>query len=174
MSIGSYPRVTVQGTGAANNIQNGLGLMVLNPSTGKYEAATAATFAGGGGGDATAANQTAQIDEAQTANGFLDDILNLGLYYDGNYAGYLLDEIKNNTYNGTSGQSIASLLFWDDSGQSTASLLNDIKTSLSLINAELTSLNTAIIDGSQRVVIQDTAGDTVNVNTSGHLETHNN
>jgi hypothetical protein len=175
MAIGSYPRVTVQGTGAANNIQNGLGLMVLNPSTNKYEAATAATFSGGGGGgDATAANQTSQITEAQTANGFLDDILNLGLYYDGNYGGYLLDEIKNNTYNGTSGQSIASLLFWDDSGQSTASLLNDIKTSLSLINAELTSLNTALTDGSARVVIQDTAGDIALVNSSGQLEVKTN
>jgi hypothetical protein len=76
MAIGSYPRVTVQGTGAANNIQNGLGLMVLNPSTGKYEAATASTFGGGGGGggDATAANQTTQIGEATTTNSKLGAI----------------------------------------------------------------------------------------------------
>ena len=85
MAIGSYPRVTVQGTGATNNIQNGLGLMVLNPSTSKYEAATAATFSGGGGGgDATAANQTSQIALATTLNGdtvaanaLLTDIKNL-------------------------------------------------------------------------------------------------
>ena len=84
MAIGSYPRVTVQGTGATNNIQNGLGLMVLNPSTSKYEAATAATFSGGGGGDATAANQTSQITLATTLNGdtvagnaLLTDIKNL-------------------------------------------------------------------------------------------------
>jgi hypothetical protein len=76
MAIGSYPRVTVQGTGATNNIQNGLGLMVLNPSTSKYEAATAATFAGGGGGgDATAANQTTQIGEATTTNTNLTEIV---------------------------------------------------------------------------------------------------
>jgi hypothetical protein len=76
MAIGSYPRVTVQGTGATNNIQNGLGLMVLNPSTQKYEAATAATFAGGGGGggDATAANQATQISQATDTNSFLSTI----------------------------------------------------------------------------------------------------
>jgi len=60
MPVTSYPRVTVQGTGAAQNTQNGNALMVLNPSTNLYEAATAATFAGGGG-SATAANQTSQI-----------------------------------------------------------------------------------------------------------------
>ena len=46
--------------------------MLLNPSTGKYESATASTFnAGGGGGDATAANQATQISEAQTTNSYL-------------------------------------------------------------------------------------------------------
>jgi hypothetical protein len=75
MSIGSYPRVTVQGTGKANNTQNGLGLMLFNSTTQQYEAATAATFAGGGGGgDATAANQSTQITEAQTTNNNLTDI----------------------------------------------------------------------------------------------------
>jgi hypothetical protein len=74
MSIGSYPRVTVQGTGKANNTQNGLGLMLFNSTTQQYEAATAATFAGGGGGgDATAANQATQITEAQTTNSYLFD-----------------------------------------------------------------------------------------------------
>ena len=68
MPISSYPRVTVQGTGTAQNTQNGSALMVVNPSTGKYEAATAATFGGGGGGDATAANQTTQISLATTLN----------------------------------------------------------------------------------------------------------
>lgn len=69
MPVSSYPRVTVQGTGTAQNTQNGSALMVVNPSTGKYEAATAATFSGGGGGDATAANQTSQINLATTLNG---------------------------------------------------------------------------------------------------------
>jgi len=69
MPVSSYPRVTVQGTGTAQNTQNGSALMVVNPSTGKYEAATAATFGGGGGGDATAANQTSQINLATTLNG---------------------------------------------------------------------------------------------------------
>lgn len=74
MPVSSYPRVTVQGTGAAQNPQNGQALMILNPSTGKYEAATSSTFAGGGGGggDATAANQTTQINEAQSTNTKLD------------------------------------------------------------------------------------------------------
>jgi hypothetical protein len=46
MAISSYPRVTVQGTGNANNTQNGIALMVFNPTTNKYEAATAVTFGG--------------------------------------------------------------------------------------------------------------------------------
>jgi hypothetical protein len=76
MAIGSYPRVTVQGTGNANNPQNGQGLMIFNPSTQRFEAATAATFAGGGGGggDATAANQTTQISVANTTNSILNSI----------------------------------------------------------------------------------------------------
>ena len=84
MAITSYPRTTVQGSGVTQNPQNGIGLMVLNPSTQKYEAATAATFSGGGGGDATAANQTSQITLATTLNGdtvaanaLLTDIKNL-------------------------------------------------------------------------------------------------
>jgi len=72
MALGSYPRVTVQGTGNTNNPQNGYGLMVFNSTTGKYEAATTSTFGGGGGGgDATAANQATQITEAQTTNNYL-------------------------------------------------------------------------------------------------------
>lgn len=74
MSINSYPRVTVQGTGPVNNPQNGQSLMVLNPSTGKYEAATTATFSGGGGGgDATANNQNTQIDIANQQLDFASD-----------------------------------------------------------------------------------------------------
>jgi len=64
MPVSSYPRVTVQGTGTPQNPQTGSALMVVNPSTGKYEAATAATF-GGGGGDATAANQVITNDLLQ-------------------------------------------------------------------------------------------------------------
>jgi len=74
MAIGAYPRTTVQGTGNAQNTQSGYGLMIFNATTQKYEAATAATFAAGGGGDATAANQTTQINEAQTANSYLTSI----------------------------------------------------------------------------------------------------
>ena len=76
MPVSSYPRFTVQGTGAQNNTQNGTAVMVLNPSTNKYEAATAATFGGGGGaGGATAANQTTQITVANDANVFLSNLL---------------------------------------------------------------------------------------------------
>jgi hypothetical protein len=78
MAIGAYPRTTVQGTGNEQNTQSGYGLMIFNPATLKYEAATASTFAGGGGGDATAANQTTQINEAQITNQQLD-LLNGGV-----------------------------------------------------------------------------------------------
>lgn len=72
MAISAYPRTAVQGSTANGNPQNGLSLMLLNSTTGQYEAATSDTFAGGGGGgDATAANQVTQINEAQTTNSLL-------------------------------------------------------------------------------------------------------
>lgn len=46
MSITSYPRVTIQGTGNVNNPQNGFGTMVWNTATSRYELLTAQTFAG--------------------------------------------------------------------------------------------------------------------------------
>jgi hypothetical protein len=114
MPISSYPRVTVQGTGTAQNTQNGSALMVVNPSTGRYEAATAATFSGGGGGggDATAANQTTQIEEAIAQTSFLNDVKNTNSNIETytnqtqtflvdpaseNTAGTLLGQIQNNT-----------------------------------------------------------------------------
>ena len=139
MAIGSYPRVTVQGTGATNNIQNGLGLMVLNPSTSKYEAATAATFSGGGGGgDATAANQDTQIDAAIETNGFLQAIQDY-LIYDGN--------------------PIATLLYSTTAAQSAASLLNDIKNLL-------TDIKTAQTSSVQKTQIVDASGNAVNVTSN--------
>lgn len=153
MAITSYPRVTLQGSGPSQNPQNGTGLMVLNPSTNKYEAVTASTFSGGGGGDATAANQTTQIDQGTETNGFLQAIQDY-LIYDGN--------------------PIAQLLYSNTASKSNADLLNDINTTLGLINAELISLNSALTDGSARVVIQDTSGDTVLVNSSGQLEVKTN
>jgi hypothetical protein len=84
MSVSSYPRVTIQGTGNLNNPQNGLGLMIYNPTSQRYEAATAATFGGGGGGggDATAANQTTQINLATTANNNFTASTNNGVLTD--------------------------------------------------------------------------------------------
>jgi hypothetical protein len=71
MAIASYPRVTVQGSGIGQNVQNGQALMLYNAITGKYEAATSATFGGGGGlppNAATASNQTTQIAAAVELN----------------------------------------------------------------------------------------------------------
>lgn len=110
MAITSYPRVTIQGSGAAQNPQNGQGLMILNPSTGLYEAATAATFAGGGGGggDATAANQSTQITEAQTNNTILGGVETE------------LQNLNNNT--ATSANQSTQI----NEAQATNSLLNDV------------------------------------------------
>jgi hypothetical protein len=156
MAIGSYPRVIVQGTGATNNIQNGLGLMVLNPSTGKYEAATAATFSGGGGGgDATAANQTEQIDIATESNSFLDSINNNGLYYDGTYAAQYLEQIRQYTES-TSNSLIAY-------GKPNAEYLNDIAMTLIDVKNLLTDIKNAQTNGNQRTVLQDSSGNLVSV-----------
>ena len=61
MAISSYPRTIQNGQLAANGNQNaGTGLMLYDSASGTYIAATPSTFAGGGG-SATAANQTSQI-----------------------------------------------------------------------------------------------------------------
>ena len=134
MPVSSYPRVTVQGTGASQNPQNGQALMILNPSTGKYEAATSSTFAGGGGG-ATAANQTTQITEAQSTNTKLDTsnsntaIIAARLYE--NVAGFsaaqLLEIIKNYNFNNAASESIAELVYNSSVNKSIATLLEDIR-----------------------------------------------
>lgn len=132
MAISAYPRTAVQGTGAGTNKQNGLSLMLLNSTTGEYEAATSSTFAGGGGGgDATAANQTTQIG--------------------------LETSINDRLFEPTSGFSAAQLLGF------IANLLTSTNNELGQIRNELISLNTAIVDGSQRVVIQSANGNTVDV-----------
>ena len=132
MAISSYPRVAVQGSAANSNPQNGLSLMLLNSSTGQYEAATSSTFAGGGGGGgATAANQTTQIS--------------------------LETSINDRLLEPTSGYSAAQLLGF------IANLLTSTNNDLGQIRNELISLNTAIVDGSQRVVIQSVNGNTVDV-----------
>ena len=130
MAISSYPRVAVQGSAANSNPQNGLSLMLLNSTTGQYEAATSSTFAGGGG-DATAANQTTQIG--------------------------LETSINDRLFEPTSGYSAAQLLGF------IANLLTSTNNDLGQIRNELISLNTAITDGSQRVVIQSVNGNTVDV-----------
>jgi lipopolysaccharide export LptBFGC system permease protein LptF len=143
MAIGSYPRVTVQGTGATNNIQNGLGLMVLNPSTGKYEAATAATFAGGGGGgDATAANQTTQINEAQTSNNYLSDV--------STYTNLM--QSYNIAY-----------------GKPTAEYLNDIALTLIDIKNLLTDIKNNQTNATQKTQVVSSTGTSANVNESNAL-----
>jgi hypothetical protein len=69
MAISAYPRVAVTNSKSATNPPNGLSLMLVNPSTGNYEPATSATFAGGGGGGgATATNQVEQIGLAEAGN----------------------------------------------------------------------------------------------------------
>lgn len=188
MSIGSYPRVTVQGTGAANNIQNGLGLMLLNPSTGQYEAATASTFAGGGGGgDATAANQSIQISEAQTSNISLANIDtqtkntrdNLIDSVSGNTVGFNAELISSRLYNSAIGESIAQLLFNSNANTSISNLLYDTTLNrsaaeiLKFILQELQSINTNLTNGSQSTQITQ-GGNVANVNGSNQLEVKSN
>ena len=148
MAITSYPRVTIQGTGPSQNPPNGQGLMLLNPSTNKYEPATASTFSGGGGGgDATSANQTTQINEAiaQTSylndvknntniltesNLFLDSIINSGLYYDGTYAAQYLYQIRIHTESinkFTNWNTFSSKIYHNGSGTTTFQLNDAVR-----------------------------------------------
>jgi hypothetical protein len=182
MPVSSYPRTAVQGSTNTNNPQNGVGLMLFNNSTQQYEAATAATFGGGGGGgDATAANQTTQIagqttqiTEAVTANTYLDFINqqtkdtrdNLFDNGAGLNVAQLAQIIRDNTFDNVANRSVAQLLYDVGNSQSVAGALQDIKTTLGLINNELISLNGAITNGSQRTVLQDSSGNVVNVTSN--------
>ena len=181
MPVSSYPRTAVQGSTNANNPQNGVGLMLYNNSTQQYEAATSATFGGGGGGDATAANQSTQITEAQLANIRLynieletkatkDNLFDSGA---GSSAAQLLELIRANTFEITANRSIAELLYSTSAGQTAASLLNDIKTTLGLINTELQSINTNLTNGNQSTQITQ-GGNVANVNGSNQLEIKSN
>jgi hypothetical protein len=136
MPISSYPRVTVQGTGTAQNTQNGSALMVVNPSTGQYEAATAATFGGGGGGDATAANQATQISLATSLNSY-NFIFGKGTAEYLNDQGFVLLDIKN--------------------------LLTDIKTLETDIKTLLTDIKNNQTTSVQTTQIVDASGNSVNV-----------
>jgi hypothetical protein len=146
MAISAYPRTAVQGSTASGNPQNGLSLMLLNSTSGQYEAATSATFAGGGGGggDATAANQTSQINLATSLNS------------------YLLDS--------TTGYSAVTMLgFIAGLLNDLNSKVQLSNTDLGNIRNELISLNQAIISGEQVTqIIGD--GNIAFVNASNELK----
>lgn len=141
MAIGSYPRVTVEGTGPSQNPQNGQGLMLLNPSTGLYESATASTFSGGGGGDATAANQATQITEAQTTNLGLGDI------------SFFTQGTKDNLFDNDSGNSNAILT------RQTRDEVVDVNTKLEVIR-KYSAFNTFY----SKVFEDHEAGNTISLN----------
>lgn len=154
MAISSYPRVAVQGSAANSNPQNGLSLMLLNPSTGQYEAATSSTFSGGGsggGGGATAANQTIQINEVGNTNNLLTTI---------NNQIPLLATLQEQLNGNNSLNSIVSFLPALDT------YLYSIKTLIEFSNQLLTDIRKNQIDGSQRVVIQSTTGNVVDVDAA--------
>lgn len=128
MAITSYPRVTIDGTSPSQNPPNGQGLMLLNPSTGLYEPATASTFSGGGGGDATSANQSTQIAEAQTTNQYLLDSGS------GNSVAQLAELIRINTFENNASKSVAELLYDTSKSQSVSDVLQIILSITQSIN----------------------------------------
>ncbi|MBW7844866.1 MAG: hypothetical protein H3C45_04345 [Bacteroidia bacterium] len=112
MAISSYPRTIVQNSEKNNNPENGLSLMIFDTVSQKYKAATDATFTGGGG-DATAANQTLQIVEAQLTNTLLSTAVSNGKSLaDLDTALSLLNAILVQINGGTHG----SILYSSDSG----------------------------------------------------------
>lgn len=159
MAISAYPRTAVQGTGAGTNKQNGLSLMLLNSTTGEYEAATSSTFAGGGGGggDATAANQTTQIDAANITN---DRLINPS-------SGETISQLL---FSDDASRSIAQLLFDNNSGYSAVELLgfianlaDQIRALLVTANNSLANMENVLVDGTQRTAIIGTNGVAVDV-----------
>ena len=167
MAISAYPRTAVQNSKSNTNKPNGLSLMIVDPVTGEYTPATAATFAGGGGGGggATATNQLTQISEAIITNS------------------RLLHPVSNETitqllFNDVAGKSIAQLLWNNDIGVSAADLLERLLAQTVNTNGYLTqiigilgTISSNLTNGKQRVVIQDTSGNTANVTGENALLT---
>jgi hypothetical protein len=139
----------VQGTGTAQNTQNGQALMLVNPSTGKYEAATAATFGGGGGGgDATAANQSTQISEAIQSNLYLNNVeLNTAVSPNGNKISQLLEA--------SSGATAANLLDNIKATQLSINKTTKWNTFSSKIYHNDSGTNTFQLNGAVKVVFHD-------------------
>lgn len=152
MAISAYPRTAVQGSKAAANPQNGLSLMLLNPATNEYEAATSTTFGGGGGaGGATAANQTTQITAANTTNDLLLESVS-------GYSAAQLLGFTTNLLNNLNAKN-------QEGADSTAKLLYDIKQIL-------TDISSNQINGSAMSMLVDTGGNIVAV-TSNALQVKN-
>lgn len=123
MAISSYPRTIVQNSKKNNNPENGLSLMIFDTVSQKYKAATDATFTGGGGGDATAANQTLQITEAQNTNALLSTTVSNGKSLaDLDTALSLLNAILVQINGGTHG----SILYSSDSGAVTGKTIKKL------------------------------------------------
>lgn len=124
MAISSYPRTIVQNSEKNNNPENGLSLMIFDTVSQKYKAATDATFTGGGGGgDATAANQTLQIVEAQSTNALLSTTVSNGKSLaDLDTALSLLNAILVQINGGTHG----SILYSSDSGAVTGKTIKKL------------------------------------------------
>lgn len=154
MAISAYPRTAVQGSTANGNPQNGLSLMLLNSTTGQYEAATSETFAGGGGsggGDATAANQNIQINKAGNTNTLLTTI---------NNQIPLLATLQEQLNGNNSLNSIVSFLPALDT------YLYSIKALIETSNNLLTNIANNQINGAQKVVITDTTGNNAFVDSN--------
>lgn len=144
MAISAYPRTAVQNSKSNTNKPNGLSLMIVDPVTGEYTPATAATFAGGGGGDAaTATNQQAQIAQSDS------------LFIDPNTNAPLAASLYNSINSLTPGDSLGVIIDY----------LNSILAQLIQTNSTLENVDANITNGQQRVVIQDTSGNTANVSS---------
>jgi hypothetical protein len=166
MAISAYPRTAIQGTPGAGNISNGLSLMLINPSTGNYEPATANTFSGGGGGggDATAANQSTQIAEAQTTNQYLfDNGGGLSVAQSNEIIKQYLIDSGSGLSVGQSNEIIKQYLI--DNGRSVAQLLFNTDANRSVAQLLQTIINT-LQDGTAKVQIVDSSGNGVNVSSN--------
>ena len=158
MPVSSYPRVTVQGTGNGQNPQNGQALMIYNTITGKYEAATASTFAGGGG-EATAANQATQIGLAVAGNGNTSSI------------DTKLTTTNNNLNSVISNTAQTASYLYDNVGSKTAAeLLASIETVLKDCKTLLTDIKNNQTNRTQKVILTD--GTTDNSFNGTSVEVH--
>lgn len=167
MAISSYPRTIKNGQIASNGDANsGTGLMLWDSATNTYIAATPSTFSAGGGGDATAANQSTQITEAILGNSKLQNIEDSNANIENDIQN-IYDLINNSTNGGVLTDTLANQVL---SVTMTALTTSQACKTVTLINLSTNVKFTYCISGGTALSLEAGCSVKINVASSGYVQ----